>query len=54
MAVTNKEGDTVSYNINNGGNNSNSADILQFIGQWLTTTGDTWALISQAIALKQD
>ena len=52
--MTKKEGDTVSYNINNGGNNSNFADILQFIGQWLTTTGDTLALIGQAIALKQD
>jgi hypothetical protein len=44
----------MSSNMGNGGNGNNFADILQFIGQWLTTTGDTLGLIGQAIALEQD
>ena len=27
----------MSSNIENGGNNANSVDILQLVGQWLTT-----------------
>jgi DNA-binding transcriptional MerR regulator len=46
----------ISYNGNGGNNNNNNnlADILQFIGQWFTVTGDTLGLIGQAMALEQD
>ncbi|MDF2909531.1 MAG: hypothetical protein K0Q56_411 [Sporolactobacillus laevolacticus] len=38
----------------NGGNKYNFADVLQYFGQWLNTTGDTITLIGQAIALESD
>lgn len=41
-------------NIENGGNDSNSVDILQLVGQWLTTTEDAIFLLWQAIALEND
>ena len=44
----------MSSNIENGGNDSNSVDILQLVGQWLTTTGDAISLIWQEIALEND
>jgi TolA-binding protein len=44
----------VDFNTSNGGNNDNFAAILQLIGQWLTTTGDTVSLIGQTIALEDD
>jgi hypothetical protein len=34
--LQNKEVDSMSSNIENGGNDSNSVDILQLVGQWLT------------------
>ena len=43
----------MSSNIENGWNDSNSADILQLIGQWLTTTGDAISHI-WLIALEND
>jgi hypothetical protein len=41
-------------NIENGGNDSNSVDILQLVGQWLTTTDDAICLLWQAIVLEND
>jgi hypothetical protein len=41
-------------NIENGGKDSNSVDILQFVVQWLTTTGDAISIVGQAIALEND
>ena len=52
--LQNKEVDIMSSNIENGGNDSNSADILQLVGQWLTTTGDAISHIWQEIALEND
>ena len=52
--LQNKEVDIMSSNIENGGNDSNSVDILQLVGQWLTTTGDAISLIWQEIALEND
>ncbi|MEH7010209.1 hypothetical protein V7087_05225 [Neobacillus niacini] len=44
----------MSSNIENGGKDSNSDDILKLLGQWLTTTGDAISIIGQAIALEND
>ncbi|MDR7080723.1 hypothetical protein J2Y03_005821 [Neobacillus niacini] len=44
----------MSNNIENGGKDSNSVDILQLVGQWLTTTGDAKSFVGQAIALEND
>ncbi|MEH6992944.1 hypothetical protein V7075_09545 [Neobacillus drentensis] len=44
----------MSSNIENGGKDSNSVDILQLVGQWLTTTGDAISFIGQVIALEND
>ena len=52
--LQNKEVDIMSSNIENGGNDSNSVDILQLVGQWLTTTGDAISLTWQAITLEND
>ena len=52
--LQNKEVDIMSSNIENGGNDTNSIDILQLVGQWLTTTGDAISLTWQAIALEND
>jgi hypothetical protein len=52
--LQNKEGDIMSNNIENGGKDSNSDDILQLFGQWLTTTGDAISIIGQAIGLEYD
>ncbi|MCM3691459.1 hypothetical protein [Neobacillus niacini] len=41
-------------NIENGGNDSNSVDILQLVGQWLTTTEDAISILWQAIELEND
>ncbi|EST12180.1 hypothetical protein [Sporolactobacillus laevolacticus] len=38
----------------NGGNKYNFADLVQYFGQLLSTTGDTITLIGQAIALEND
>ena len=52
--LQNKEVDIMSSNIENGWNDSNSVDILQLVGQWLTTTGDAINLIWKEIALEND
>jgi hypothetical protein len=52
--LQNKEGDIMSNNIENGGKDSNSDDIIQLFGQWLTTTGDAISIIGQAIELEND
>ncbi|MCO7174573.1 hypothetical protein ACFP7A_03290 [Sporolactobacillus kofuensis] len=39
---------------NIGENDYNFADLLQLIGQWLTTTGDTFSLVGQIMALEKD
>ncbi|USK34977.1 hypothetical protein LIT25_06460 [Bacillus sp. F19] len=52
--LQNKGGDILSSNIENGGKDSNSVDILQLFGQWLTTTEDAISIIGQAIALEND
>ncbi|MCC3359583.1 hypothetical protein [Bacillus sp. REN16] len=44
----------MSSNIENGGKDSNSDDILQLFRQWLTTIGDAISIVGQAIALEND
>mgnify|MGYP003576732421 CR=1 FL=1 len=52
--IKQKEGDIVKCKFGNGKNENNFAGILQFVGQWLVTTGDFVTIVGQAIALEQD
>jgi hypothetical protein len=52
--LQNKGVDIMNNNIENGGNDSNSVEILQLVGQWLTTTEDAISLLWQAIELEND